>query len=182
MAKSARAQRRAEVDAGVGRINQLRKLGDLDGLVAEANVENPYVRVWAIRAIRKLGDPTAVSHLELLLRDDDMGVRSAAAQALGAMDESATPALMSALEDPDPAVKASVAASLGKLKGADAVDPLGRLLSESTSWQVKRSAALALGEIGDPSARPVLLAARSRLPALAMRRREFLSRVARKLG
>ncbi|MDX2131361.1 MAG: HEAT repeat domain-containing protein [Planctomycetota bacterium] len=93
------------------------------------------------------------------LRDASPGVRSVAAMAVGrtAMKDLA-PQVTPLMADPSPTVRASAIFALAKC-GVD-VDrsPLARFLLEDPSAWVRRHTAFVLGELGDPSAIPLLRA------------------------
>ncbi|NJN04949.1 MAG: NACHT domain-containing protein, partial [Leptolyngbyaceae cyanobacterium RM1_1_2] len=52
------------------------------------------------------------------------------------------------LENPDEKVRRSVADTLGNSKAEEAIPALSKVLKEDSSWEVRRSAASALGQIG----------------------------------
>ncbi len=134
------------------------------------------------RPSRKNGGERAVEPLiALLLDDDDVGVRSEAAFALGEMgDERAVEPLISLLGDEDFAITENAADALGRIGGERAVEPLiaylGRvgggiaiellgkigderavepliaLLLDGDDSDVRSDAAIALGRIGDERA------------------------------
>jgi len=65
--------------------------------------------------------------------------------------------LTGALLDPDIAVRAEAASSLGSLGDRTAVEPLVSCLRDDSDPYVRSLAAEALGDLGDPNARVVLL-------------------------
>lgn len=73
--------------------------------------------------------------------------------------ESIVPALVTALEDANGAVRLAAVKSLGELQDPRAIAALGKALREDTDPRVRRAAAEALGEIDDSRAVPHLLAA-----------------------
>ena len=86
-------------------------------------------------------------------------VRVDAARALArTRDRSAVPALIDALDDPDPNVRRQVAKALGILKDERSVKPLIEALKDDNR-NVQFYAAYALGEIKDPRATEPLLQA-----------------------
>ena len=85
--------------------------------------------------------------------------RAQAASFLGAQREvRAVPALVSALGDPVPAVRAKVAWALGMMGARQALLPLAACLSDS-STRVRQQAGLALMQLEDPGAIGALEAA-----------------------
>jgi len=109
-------------------------------------------------ALGKIGTP-AVEPLLAALKDEDSGVRSKAARALGEIkDTRAVEPLISALEDEDPGVRWNVAYALGEIKDARAVEPLIATLEDEDPG-VRENAAIALGEIKDARAVEPLITA-----------------------
>ena len=98
---------------------------------------------------RAAGDTTVVIALIARLRDEDAGVREAAAQSLGKLeDPRAVPGLIGALRDAEPKVRAAAAQSLGQFKDARAVDALSALLADPNT-EVRKHALDALTEFED---------------------------------
>lgn len=104
----------------------------------------------ALRVARALAHPRFTAPAIVLCAAADPGTRAAAAELLGATGgEESTTVLGSLLDDPDPAVRAAAARSLGRLRyWASAPRLAGRM--RDTSWQVRRSAGLALRAVGPP--------------------------------
>lgn len=93
--------------------------------------------------------------------DDDERVRHYLALSLGHLgDPSATPALVSALEDSDPSTRLYSSWALGNIGDAQAVGKLIETVGD-TDPGVRKMAVYALGAIGDPVALPRLEAALS---------------------
>lgn len=94
------------------------------------------------------------------LKDSDVRVRRAAAEALGDVeDQKAAGALEKALEDKDPVVRRLAAQSLGELDNLKRAP--GRLVAALTDrdQQLAILAARSLGEIGDTTVVPALATA-----------------------
>jgi HEAT repeat protein len=111
-------------------------------------------RQGASVALVKLGE-TAVPALRKSLLAEKPDVRVWAAYTLGKIGSAAKSAggdLAKALADSDPALRAVAAQSLGKIGTTDAIDALAGLLHDE-SYQVRRRAALTLGQLGS-SAHP----------------------------
>ncbi|TAJ43675.1 HEAT repeat domain-containing protein [Methanofollis fontis] len=97
------------------------------------------------------GSATATGPLLEALRDPDMGVRSAAAQALARIGTQALTVLIPTLRDPDWRIRYRAAEALGEIGDPRAVSPLIRSLSDEKD-HVRYMSAKALGQIGDPAA------------------------------
>ena len=132
-------------------------LGDpraVEPLIAALQDENSDVRRAAAEVLGEVGDSRAMEPLIATLRDEADGVREAAAQALGEIGEPAVGPLIAALRDEDSAVRPVAIHVLGVIWGLPEVS---RLADEDLS--VRRAAAGALGELGDPRAVDALMAA-----------------------
>jgi hypothetical protein len=153
-----------------------------------------FVRRETAYALGQTRNHSAVEPLaNLLLGDKDVGVRAAAAVALGVIgDESAVGALTQVLEAPAPDQKKkkakprenefvlrSAARSLGQIRSRAGVDVLiAALGNEANGNDVRREAATSLGLIGDSSAVPALRTAfASSDPYLSEAAREALRRL-----
>jgi len=86
-------------------------------------------------------------------RDPETTHQNRAAQRIVALGESGNtshiPELITSLSDPDGNVRRLAASALGKLRSAEAVESLLRLLQKETGPQVRQYAIKALGRIGD---------------------------------
>lgn len=93
------------------------------------------------------------------LADENEGVRAIAAALAGRLSLTGTaPSLRALLDDPSPYVRVGAITGLALLGEDVDQSPLAKLL-EHRDWDVRRQAAYALGEIGNPSAIPLLRAA-----------------------
>ena len=164
------------------RINAEKALGDVGDkravvpLIQALKDENWRVRSEAARALGKIKGALAVETLVHALKDEDSDVRKRAAAALGNIGEPAVEPLTQALKDEDSDVRKRTAEVLDELcwtpgddtershyliakkewgelarSGEPAVEPLIQAL-EDESWEVRKSAAAALGKIGDARA------------------------------
>jgi HEAT repeat protein len=87
-----------------------------------------------------------------LSRNEDVGVRIAAAKLLGAVgDAAAAERLIQLLDDTDSSVRAAAAQGLGRMQHWQAASLLAYRLRDS-AWRVRRAAGLALRSIGAPGA------------------------------
>jgi HEAT repeat protein len=109
-----------------------RLLGEVDGAAASAD--------------------RAVGRLAFALKDHDVGVRQAAAAALGRLGRrEAGDALVLALADESADVRIEAAGALGRMRSAGAVEALCLLVVDPDPW-VRAATLEALGAIGAPSA------------------------------
>jgi HEAT repeat protein len=121
---------------------------------------------FAVRAIVKLGDDSAVSALLELFDSPDEMSRMAVCAYIGKMKLKDTrligDALMKKLDDPSPMVRSTATHALGELREGRAVPKLLAIAqrpAESTNdWFKSNLAAVtALGNVGDPAAVPGLV-------------------------
>ena len=91
----------------------------------------------------------AVPHLLEILRHKNPEIRRIALEALASIgDPSAINPVSRLAEDPDPAVRGRVMATLGILKASDHIPLLVRTLDDPT-WEIRLSAGRALYQMGD---------------------------------
>ncbi|WP_321422449.1 HEAT repeat domain-containing protein [uncultured Methanobacterium sp.] len=149
-------------------VAQLEEEQDVEGLIRALKDHDYLTRKEAARALKKVGDETAVPALIEALRYKSWhldyvilsSVRENSAEALGRIgDIRAIPALIDSMEDdPDEEVRLKSAWALGELGNEEAVDALITAL-EDKNWSVRRTSANALGRIGDHRAVPYLIKA-----------------------
>ncbi len=73
-------------------------------------------RHWVLKALGRLGDPSAVPAVVPLLGDEDWGIRREAAKTLGTLGTpAAIKALVPVLDDPEPSVRATAAVALEQI-------------------------------------------------------------------
>ena len=144
------------------RVLDARNRGDESYLIAA--LVDPDHRGLAADGLGEVGSEAAVEPLLRLLAASDPHVRVSACRALGKVgSEEALPRLRDlALEDEDPMARMwaiGALADIGDPKGVELILPM--LLDPS--WRVRYTAAMALGELGDPRAAEPLRSARKRL-------------------
>lgn len=133
--------------------------GDVASLIAALRDPDPGVRSCAARYLAKLGAVEAIPALLMLLNATNFHVRTAGVLALGRLRATeAVPALLEAVDiGPEDVFRAWAIDALGKIRSNEAVPKLIDVLS-SPHEGLCRTAAAALGAIGDPSAVPALQA------------------------
>ena len=139
-------------------IGQMRDAQALEPFLAALRGQTQEARLLAAEALGQFGDVRAVDPLVGALADRSWDVRAAAARALGAIaDARAVSPLMVAMRESDLGVRDAAAEALVNI-GQPAFDTLGDALDDP-SWDVRRTAALALGRLGDQRATGRLLLA-----------------------
>lgn len=160
-ALTALRQAGADVERQAAAVRQLTTLGAAaeDPLIKELADDDRQVRLNAALALGRLRAGRALEPLLARCREDaDPEVRGSAAEALGRLGDSrAVLPLIGLLTGADAHEldRRSAAVALGSLRATAAVDALLKQL-ESTNWEERWRAAVALGQIGDPRARTAL--------------------------
>ncbi|HEX9728020.1 MAG TPA: HEAT repeat domain-containing protein [Gemmatimonadales bacterium] len=109
---------------------------------------DPCARRIAARLLGRSRLPAAVDALTDALGASDENVRIVAAVGLGRAERRETVGrLVGALADPAPTVRAAVAWALGQIESREAETALVRLLETDPAAQVRRAAALAIGDL-----------------------------------
>lgn len=128
----------------------------LETMVASIREKNDPMRNRMFIKLRVLGE-ASVDPLLAGLADESPDVRRYLAFTLGFFDVPRTtePLLQLFRTDPEVSVRTAAAEALGRLRRAEAVDPLISALGDPDP-SVRQSAAYSLGLIGDPRARPAL--------------------------
>lgn len=137
-----------------------RREGDVNALVAALEV--PKLAPRATRYLIQLGATVAFPEIAKLLQSNDPACRAQAARAVGAFGDPSWRDQLEALSrpDPDPRVRSWALHSLATLLGSAARPSVSAALKDY-DWRVRMSAAVALGNIGDPSDRIELENAKS---------------------
>ena len=132
-------------------------------LVSLMTAGDPMIRLSAASSLQKLADPHSFQALLRATRDENGAVRTAAAEALGAVAgvsddrEQILGSLRGLTADPDGAVRAGATRALGVAGSASELPVLIALL-EDRETGVVTAAAGALGRIGGRRAVPALIA------------------------
>ena len=179
-------------------LGQMKDRRAVPALIVTMNDQEVDVRNEAVRSLGAIGDPLAVKPLIAALSNQTSGCCCSAARALGHLgDRIATPALLKALQDTNFMLRESAADGLGDLRDPRAIDALvdsldntevswnaalalakmhradgiSELLTsvkDSGSYGAQLETVKALGELGDPRAKPALqeVAASNRSPEM----------------
>lgn len=132
---------------------------DIEGAIRLLKSEDEQLRQFVAYLLGRTGDPRAIEPLIEALGDVHVGVRGAAANALGALgDDTAIPYLLPLLNHPNLQMVVWAAFALTRL-GRDEFARIAAAL-ESPNVDVRRSAVLALQQLGDVRAVGPLLALR----------------------
>lgn len=130
---------------------------DIEGAIRLLKSEDEQLRQFVAYLLGQAGDPRAIEPLIDTLQDEHIGVRGAAANALGMLGDSLViPYLKPLLKQSNPQLTVWVAFALTRL-GEDHFSMITEGLS-NTDVDVRRSAILALRQLGDPRAIAPLLA------------------------
>ncbi len=111
------------------------------------------VRKYAITALGKIRDERVLDPLMMQLRNEEF--KDDATNALVELGEPALPRLIKALQDKDELVRKQAVLALGRIKHAEAIDPLIAMLSNN-DWFIRLTAAAALETIGDARGREAI--------------------------
>jgi HEAT repeat protein len=127
----------------------------IDALAAALNDGNEYVRREAAASLGKLGSEKSVDSLVRASHDESSAVRQRARDALVKIGRPAAPAIARTLRDPNPQIRWTAAAMLGKIASEQPVNALIEALSDA-DWMVRNEAAAALARIrSDKSVAPL---------------------------
>ena len=120
-----------------------------------------------VATLRIRRQPAPDPNLFAALEHPDAALRQRAAWAFGEFESRAgMRALLNRVGDPDPAVRGTVVWALGEIKDRRAVEAVIARLERDDDVLVREMAAIALGEIGSPTAVSPLVSAATREPAL----------------
>ncbi|MBI4827757.1 MAG: HEAT repeat domain-containing protein [Nitrospinae bacterium] len=123
---------------------------------------NPTARQAAMAGLATVQAEEAVEQLLPYLADDDWNMRKVTATILGKLkSREATPGLLKLLDDDKFAVRIEAVIALNHIKPPEAVEALTRIVAHDTNYDVRRTAATALGNQRDGAAAQALF------PALA---------------
>lgn len=146
---------RSDIDISSTLVRSQLREAAISTLVEASKGEDALIRANAIEALQKVPS-RALDAVKRGLRDDNMGVRYVAAMTASELRlRDAARDLQPLLEDPEPVVRAAAICALRNC-GED-VDPtlIARMLA-SKDLRLRAQAAFTLGELGDPTAIPML--------------------------
>jgi HEAT repeat protein len=144
----------------VAALGSLRNPGAVPALAAvlQSNADDG-MRDAAVRALGEIGDESAIDAL-LATLEASGGPTEPMVEAVARVgDRKAVPALLTLLSDPSDEIRAAAAHALAELEDPCALEPLLELLRNNRNSDVRESAALALGLIGDRSVVAALIEA-----------------------
>jgi HEAT repeat protein len=141
--------RRARAAQLLGDLELRQAVPELCRLLTDRHEE---VRVVAVRALGRIGDPAAAWRLIASLDRPDPVPSLLATQALAQLGPDAELTLSAALDHPQARVRAVCLNALGQLGAAGAVQRVARVLREDTVLDVRIAAAATLGKLGTRSA------------------------------
>lgn len=111
------------------------------------------VRKYVITALGKIRDERVLDPLMLQLKNDEF--KDDATNALVALGDPSVPRLVKALKDKDEMVQKQAIMALGRIKSAEAIDPLIDMLTDK-DWFTRLTSAAALEAIGDDRGRDAI--------------------------
>jgi len=111
------------------------------------------VRKYAIAALGKIRDERVLDPLMLQLRNDEF--KDDALNALVELGQPALSRLIKALKDKDENIRKQAVLALGRIKEAEAIEPLIEMLGD-VDWFTRLTAAAALEAIGDERGREAI--------------------------
>lgn len=111
------------------------------------------VRKYAIVALGKIRDERVLDPLMNQLRNEEF--KDDATNALVELGKPSVPRLIEALKDKDDNVRKQAVLALGRIKQAEAIDPLIAMLADK-DWYTRLTAAAALEAIGDERGRDAI--------------------------
>ncbi|HLL64951.1 MAG TPA: HEAT repeat domain-containing protein [Micromonosporaceae bacterium] len=141
--------RRARAAEALGNLGRRDAVAALCVLLRDPRSE---VRVVAVRALGRIGDPAAAEPLLASLADIDPAPSLVVAHALIQLDPAAEPALIRALQHPAPLVRVTVLDALGLLGAAASAVPVAEVARADPSTEVRVAAVATLGRLGGRAA------------------------------
>ncbi len=137
---------------GLAVLRELRIAPDVDLVAEQLDDDSENVRHRAVQVLSRCGNPRAVpALLQTVAIDGNVTLRYEslrAADELAPADSAVVQAAKKALHDPDPHVRAEAIRIIGRSPDASNLTHLLECL-KSASWEVRRNAALALGNMGN---------------------------------
>ena len=150
--------RRARAAQVLGDLELRQAVPDLCRLLTDRHAE---VRVVAVRALGRIGEPAAAWRLIASLDQPDPVPSLLATHTLVQLGPDAEVTLSAALDHPEARIRAVCLDALGLLGAAGSVPRVARVLREDTTLEVRVAAAASLGRLGVRTALEPLTAALS---------------------
>lgn len=153
IAEDADPERRA---AAANALGEFMDPGGTKLLVKAASDSSPLVRAAALSALRRLNDPDGAPAVSGGLGDSEIAVRKVALETATKLPGfNDVPAVAKLISDPDASIRGRAADALGVFKAKGSVAGL-MAIAVTDEEDVRVDAVNALGEIGDPAARPTI--------------------------
>jgi HEAT repeat protein len=148
--------RRARAAEALGNLEHRPAVHPLCDLLGDRHSE---VRLVAVRALGRIGDPVAAVPLLDSLATADPTPSQLVAQSLAQLGPDAEPALITALEHHEARVRVTALDALGLIGSGALIEPVALVLEEDVSLDVRLAAANTLGRLGGRAAVPPLVVA-----------------------
>ncbi|GGK72316.1 HEAT repeat domain-containing protein [Mangrovihabitans endophyticus] len=158
--------RRARAAQILGDLEHHAAVPDLCGLLTDRHRE---VRIVAVRALGRIGEPTAAWRLIAALDHADGLPSLLATHALAQLGPEAEITLSAALDHPAARVRAVCLDALGLLGAAGSAHRVARVLRDDPVPEVRVTAAASLGRLGTPAAVDPLVRATDAAEPVALR-------------
>jgi len=122
-------------------------------LLEVLNSDNPTAKSAAMVGLGNIKAEASIDALIELLSDDDWNVRKMSANTLGRLKAAnATDGLLKLLDDEKSAVRNEAVIALNHIKPPEALNALAKVVTSDNSYDVRKTAATALGNLRDPEA------------------------------
>jgi HEAT repeat protein len=124
-------------------------------LISSLNSKKSNVREAAADILGRIKDSISVDSLVQILKDNDLGVKIAAVNALANIGKPAVPALLTALTNNDNNMKKAAIETLGKIKDPQSIKPLIPLLKDD-EFGIRYATQRSLYYLGKPAIDPLI--------------------------
>ncbi|VAX24997.1 hypothetical protein MNBD_NITROSPINAE02-258 [hydrothermal vent metagenome] len=128
-----------------------------NALIGAMGVDNPQAKAAAMVGLGNIKADEAIEPLLEAISSDDWNIRKIAANTLGRLKaKQATDALLNLLNDDKSAVRLEAVIAINHIKPAEGVLALSKVVVSDTNYDVRKTAATALGNLKDESASEAL--------------------------